>query len=57
LLYLQNLSLKNINSKIPNKEKAELVMNILQFRKFLKKISNIEAFDGITKIGDKDPDF
>lgn len=45
LVYLQKLSQTNIDSKIPNKEKQELVMNVLQFRNFLKKISQIALPD------------
>lgn len=57
LFYLKSLSIKNINSKIPNKEKSELVMSILQFRNFLKKISNINAFDELVQKSYEDQDF
>ena len=42
--YLERLSINNLNNKIPNKEKQEIVMNVLQFREFLKRIRNIDAF-------------
>ena len=55
LSYLEALSLKNINSKIPNKEKSELVTNILLFRDFYKRISNIDIFkDVIAKFSDSE---
>jgi len=49
LTYLEALSVKNINSKIPNKEKSEVVMNVLAFRNFWKKLSQIDAFDDLMK--------
>ena len=42
--FLENLSIYNINSKIPNKEKAEMVTNVKMFRAFLNfmKKNNID---------------
>jgi len=42
LEYLKKLSDYNLNSKIPNKEKAELNMNIIQFRNFIISIKELE---------------
>lgn len=41
LTYLQKISEQNQNSKIPNKEKAESVMNTLQVRELLRIVNNV----------------
>lgn len=57
LTYLEQLSDKNINSKIPNKEKSEVVMTVLQFKKFWDNFLKIDAFKELKEELNKDEEF